>query len=53
MKLSLRNGVAISRPKLLAVPYPGANSSFTFTEPGTYPYFCERHQSMRGEVQVK
>ncbi len=30
----------------------GATFSFTFTEPGTYSYFCNRHQSMRGQVRV-
>lgn len=25
---------------------------FTFSQPGTYPYFCSRHESMRGEVRV-
>jgi plastocyanin len=25
---------------------------FTFTERGRYPYFCERHPNMRGEVVV-
>ncbi len=30
----------------------GATFSFTFTQPGTYSYFCNRHQSMRGEVRV-
>jgi plastocyanin len=31
----------------------GATTSVTFTEPGTYPYFCERHQSMQGEIRVQ
>ncbi|MFI5377019.1 MAG: hypothetical protein ACHQ8D_20470 [Candidatus Rokuibacteriota bacterium] len=22
-------------------------------QPGVYPYFCSRHQSMRGEIRVK
>ena len=26
---------------------------FTFTEPGTYAYFCSRHDAMRGEVRVR
>ncbi len=26
---------------------------FTFTVPGTYAYFCSRHESMRGEVRVR
>jgi plastocyanin len=30
----------------------GAAFSFTFTQPGTYMYFCARHPSMRGEVRV-
>lgn len=31
----------------------GTGFSFAFTEPGTYPYFCDRHQHMRGEIQAK
>jgi len=31
----------------------GATTSVVFTEPGTYPYFCERHQSMQGEIRVQ
>lgn len=31
----------------------GATYSVTFTDPGTYPYFCNRHRSMRGEIVVK
>jgi plastocyanin len=31
----------------------GTSFSFTFTQPGTYLYFCDRHQHMRGEIQVK
>ena len=27
--------------------------SFTFSRAGTYTYFCDRHQSMRGEIRVK
>ena len=27
--------------------------SFTFAEPGTYPYFCNRHHSMTGQIRVK
>jgi plastocyanin len=27
--------------------------SFTFTQPGVYSYFCDRHHFMRGEVRVK
>lgn len=31
----------------------GAQFSFTFSQPGTYSYFCDRHQHMRGQIQVK
>lgn len=31
----------------------GTTFSFTFTQPGVYTYFCDRHQSMRGEIRVK
>jgi plastocyanin len=31
----------------------GAAYSHTFTESGSYPYYCERHQSMVGEILVK
>jgi len=31
----------------------GATFSFTFPEAGTYAYFCDRHQSMRGVIYVK
>ena len=31
----------------------GTSFSFTFKEPGTYTYFCDRHQHMRGEIQVR
>ena len=31
----------------------GTTYEFTFTEPGTYAYFCARHESMRGEVRVR
>jgi plastocyanin len=30
----------------------GATFSFRFTEPGTYRYFCSRHEVMRGTVTV-
>lgn len=31
----------------------GATFSFSFAKAGTYGYFCDRHQSMRGEIRVK
>ena len=27
--------------------------TFTFSQPGTYAYFCSRHDSMQGEVRVQ
>ena len=34
------------------MPGKGATFNFAFTQPGTYTYFCNRHQSMRGQVRV-
>ncbi|MGE3594481.1 MAG: plastocyanin/azurin family copper-binding protein [Dehalococcoidia bacterium] len=31
----------------------GTTYTITFSEPGTYAYFCSRHESMRGEVRVQ
>lgn len=31
----------------------GTSGSASFSGPGAYPYFCARHQSMRGEVLVR
>jgi len=31
----------------------GAAATVELREPGTYSYFCRRHQSMRGEIRVK
>src|SRR5215813_12053658 len=31
----------------------GATATVDLTKPGVYPYFCERHRSMRGEIRVK
>lgn len=30
----------------------GATASVELKESGTYPYFCARHNSMRGEIRV-
>lgn len=30
----------------------GAGATVEFTQPGVYPYFCDRHPSMRGEIHV-
>ena len=32
---------------------PGATYSFTFTKPGTYPYFCSIHSLMSGTIVVE
>jgi plastocyanin len=34
------------------LPGKGTTARVTFTEAGNYPYFCHRHQSMRGEIRV-
>ena len=31
----------------------GATAAVDLSEPGVYPYFCERHQSMRGQIRVR
>src|SRR5262249_31780810 len=30
----------------------GTSGTVEFKQAGVYPYFCERHQSMRGEIRV-
>lgn len=30
----------------------GESFSFTFDRPGLYSYFCDRHEHMRGEIEV-
>ena len=30
----------------------GAAATVEFSRPGIYPYFCERHRAMRGEIRV-
>jgi plastocyanin len=30
----------------------GATVRVRFTQPGVYPYFCDRHQAMRGAIHV-
>ncbi|HZP38012.1 MAG TPA: plastocyanin/azurin family copper-binding protein [Methylomirabilota bacterium] len=37
----------------LALAGRGTTGAVTLDTPGTYPYFCSRHQSMRGEIRVK
>ena len=35
------------------LPSTGATHSFTFTEPGTYSYYCAIHQGMNAQVSVR
>jgi plastocyanin len=30
----------------------GKTFTFTFEKPGTYPYFCKRHNSMQGKIKA-
>jgi len=48
-------GTPESRNAAVSLPLPGqgATASFTFDHPGDYEYFCERHQSMRGQIHVQ
>jgi plastocyanin len=32
---------------------PGTSYTFTFTQPGTYPYHCSIHPSMKGTIIVQ
>lgn len=36
----------------LTLPGQGSTASVELKEPGVYPYFCERHPHMRGEIRV-
>ncbi len=36
----------------LRLPARGTSTTVSFSEPGVYPYFCDRHPSMRGEIRV-
>src|SRR5262245_53156014 len=36
----------------LRLPARGATTSLRLGDPGVYPYFCDRHPSMRGEIRV-
>lgn len=31
----------------------GKSFSFTFSKPGIYTYYCDRHEHMRGEIEVR
>jgi len=34
------------------LPGKGTATTIELKEPGLYPYFCERHPSMRGDIRV-
>lgn len=34
------------------LPTKGSTFSFTFTKPGTYPYYCDIHQAMNASIVV-
>lgn len=34
------------------LPTTGAVAEVRISEPGTYPYFCTRHEHMRGTIEV-
>ncbi len=36
----------------LRLPGRGTSMTISFSEPGVYHYFCDRHPSMRGEIRV-
>ena len=52
---TVTSGTPESRDHRFEAPLDGkgASSAFTFTQAGSYPYFCDRHQSMRGEIRVR
>jgi plastocyanin len=52
---TVTSGTPESRDRRFEAPLDGkgASSTMTFTQAGIYPYFCDRHQSMRGEIRVR
>ena len=48
------NVVSLSTPQLFdsGTPKGKGTFSFTFTAPGTYPYICQVHPTMRGTIVV-
>ena len=52
---TVTSGTPENRDGQFNTPLPGKGTtfSFTFSRAGTYTYFCDRHQSMRGEIRVK
>jgi plastocyanin len=52
---TVTSGTPESRDQRFEAPLDGkgASSTVTFTQAGSYAYFCDRHQSMRGEIRVR
>jgi plastocyanin len=52
---TVTSGTPARRDRRFEVPLDGrgATGSVRLERPGVYPYFCSRHQSMRGEIRVK
>jgi plastocyanin len=52
---TITSGTPESRDHRFEAPLDGkgASSTMTFNQAGLYPYFCDRHQSMRGEIRVR
>jgi plastocyanin len=52
---TVTSGTPESRDHQFEAPLDGkgTSSTVTFTQAGSYPYFCDRHQSMRGEIRVR
>jgi plastocyanin len=52
---TITSGTPESRDHRFEAPLDGkgASSDVTFPQAGIYPYFCDRHPSMRGEIRVR
>lgn len=53
-EITVTSGTPENRDGQFSAPLAGKGTTFSviFSKPGTYPYFCERHPSMRGEIRV-
>jgi len=51
---TVTSGTPDKRDQRFGDRLPGKGQTITveFSTSGVYPYFCERHQSMRGEIRV-
>jgi plastocyanin len=52
---TITSGTPESRDLRFEAPLDGkgASAAVTFAQAGIYPYFCDRHPSMRGEIRVR